>query len=300
VLEARGYRRGDGLVFIQSFEVGNLKDLSEMTRLPLVQLVNEGGRPYDFTVSGDPRTYADLVTPVGLAEIATYARGIGVSKNLIVPRDSANRLEEPTDLVEEAHRAGLLVHAWTFRNENTFLPEDFRQGNAASPVYLRATGNAPAEYKLFYDLGIDGLFSDNPDTALAVRGEVFAKPGARPKTKEPILRARAILPSDAYQPGPPSGAFIGPNNGVTPPFPGQPIPGFSAVLDAGRGEFWAMPGNGFGAKTNSGDFLLWLYRIRPDFETDRGGSGSVDVLSFLQLRDPEGHVPSPSSAPTGC
>jgi glycerophosphoryl diester phosphodiesterase len=291
VLESRGYRREDGLVFIQSFEVGNLKDLSEMTRLSLVQLVNEGGRPYDFTVSGDPRTYADLVTPAGLAEIATYAGVIGVNKNLIVPRDGANRLEEPTDLVEEAHRAGLLVHAWTFRNENTFLPEDFRQGNGASPVYLRATGNAAAEYKLFYDLGIDGLFTDNPDTALAVRGEVFAKPGARPRAREPILRARAILPSDAYQPGPPSGAFIGANNGVTPPFPGQPIPGFSAVLDAGRGEFWAMPDNGFGAKTNSGDFLLRLYRIRPDFETERGGSGSVDVLSFLQLRDPEGHVP---------
>jgi hypothetical protein len=108
---------------------------------------------------------------------------------------------------------------------------------------------------------------------------------------EPTLVARAILPSDEYQPGPPSGAFISGDNGVTPPFPSQPIPGFSAVLDAGDGTFWAMPDNGFGAKTNSGDFLLRLYRIRPDFRTVRGGTGEVSVLGFVQLSDPDGKIP---------
>jgi glycerophosphoryl diester phosphodiesterase len=63
------------------------------------------------------------------------------------------------------------------------------------------------------------------------------------------------------------------------------------VLDAGHGEFWAMPDNGYGAKTNSMDFLLRLYRIRPDFETEDGGSGAVQILDFLQLRDPDGRVP---------
>jgi glycerophosphoryl diester phosphodiesterase len=109
--------------------------------------------------------------------------------------------------------------------------------------------------------------------------------------REPTLLARAILPADAYQPGPPSGNFITGDNGVTTPFPGQPIPGFSAVLDAGHGEFWGMPDNGYGAKTNSGDFLLRVYRIRPDFETASGGSGGVAVLDFIQLRDPDGKVP---------
>jgi glycerophosphoryl diester phosphodiesterase len=80
---------------------------------------------------------------------------------------------------------------------------------------------------------------------------------------------------------------------VTPPFPGQPIPGFSAVLDAGHGEFWAMPDNGYGAKGNSGDFLLRVYRIRPDFETANSGSGAVDVLGFIQVRDPDGKVSFP-------
>ena len=109
--------------------------------------------------------------------------------------------------------------------------------------------------------------------------------------REATLLARAILPADAYQPGPPSGAFIAPDNGVTTPFPSQPLPGFSAVLDVGHGEFWAMPDNGYGAKANSGDFLLRVYRIRPAFETAVGGSGTVDVLGFVQLRDPDGKLP---------
>jgi hypothetical protein len=119
----------------------------------------------------------------------------------------------------------------------------------------------------------------------------FAALGAAAGDREPTLLGRAILPSDAYQPGPPSGAFIPPDNGVTPPFPGQPIPGFSAVLDAGHGELWGMPDNGYGAKTNSGDFLLRVYRIRPDYETAKGGPGTVEVLGFIQLRDPDAKVP---------
>ena len=133
--------------------------------------------------------------------------------------------------------------------------------------------------------------------AAALAVAAFAAPATAADDKPPTLLGRAILPSDAYQPGPPSGAFITGDNGVTPPFPGQPIPGFSAVLDAGHGEFWAMPDNGYGAKTNSGDFLLRLYRIRPDFKTAAGGTGTVAVLGFLQLRDPDGKVPFPLFRP---
>ncbi len=115
--------------------------------------------------------------------------------------------------------------------------------------------------------------------------------------ERPVLLARAILPADAYQPGPPSGAFIGADNGVTPPFRGQPIPGFSAILDAGDGDFLAMPDNGFGSKANSSDFLLRVYRIRPDFRTVAGGTGGVDVLGFVQLRDPDGRIPFPLTRP---
>jgi glycerophosphoryl diester phosphodiesterase len=168
-LERNGYTKKSSPVFIQSFEVSNLKELDRLTKVPLVQLVSDVGKPYDFVLAGDPRTYADLATPAGLREIARYADGVGPNKNLIVPRDSANRLLPPTRFVRNAHDAGLDVHPWTFRRENSFLPEDFRQGNPASPVYQPATGNLPAELELFYRLGVDGVFTDNPDVGVAVR-----------------------------------------------------------------------------------------------------------------------------------
>ena len=173
-LDANGYRGRTARVFIQSFEVANLKELHRRTRVPLVQLLDVTGRPYDFVVAGDPRTYADLATPVGLAEIAGYADGIGPNKSLIVPRDPAGNLLDPTSLVGDAHRVGLVVHPWTFRKENEFLPVDFRQGNPASPQFLGATGDAPAEFGLFFRLGVDGVFTDHPDTGVAARHRFFA------------------------------------------------------------------------------------------------------------------------------
>ncbi len=88
-----------------------------------------------------------------------------------------------------------------------------------------------------------------------------------------------------------SGKAISADNGVTPPFADQPVVGFSAILNAGAGEFWAMPDNGYGAKDNSADFLLRLYRVRPRFRTVRGGDGTTDVLGFVSLRDPDRRIP---------
>ena len=110
-------------------------------------------------------------------------------------------------------------------------------------------------------------------------------------TTEPTLLGRAILSATAYQAGPSSGTLATPDNGITLPIPGQPIPGFSGIIDAGDGTFYAMPDNGFGTKANSGDFLLRLYRVRPDFKTADGGTGAVAVLSFAQLHDPDGKIP---------
>lgn len=132
--------------------------------------------------------------------------------------------------------------------------------------------------------------ANEPQTAPPVARAV-ADRAESGRVKAPTLVGRAILASNDYQPGPASGAFITPDNGVTTPFPGQPIPGFSAVLDAGGGTFWGMPDNGYGAKGNSSDFLLRLYRIAPDFRTASGGTGRVAVLDVIQLRDPDGKVP---------
>jgi glycerophosphoryl diester phosphodiesterase len=150
-------------VFLQSFEVGNLKALRSMTDLPIVQLVEARGQPYDFTASADPRTYADLITPSGLAEIARYAQVIGVDKTLIIPCNADGSLARPTTLVADAHAQGLKVHGWTFRAENAFLPRKFRSSGARA-----RRGNLAAELGIYLATGMDGFFTDQPD--LGVRG----------------------------------------------------------------------------------------------------------------------------------
>ncbi len=153
-------------VFVQSFETSNLKALNREIDTPLVQLFgSKGSRPYDLVVKGDNRTYGDLATPAGLREISRYADGVGPSKDYIVPRDSSGASQAPTTFVRDAHRARLLVHPYTFRNENTFLPRELR--SSGDPA---AYGDAFSEYSSFYGLGVDGLFSDNPDTAVEARG----------------------------------------------------------------------------------------------------------------------------------
>ena len=191
VLAKYGYTTKASPVIVQSFEVSNLKYLRTKTQVRLVQLVdandvNADGsmdltapydKPYDFAVAGDSRTFASLLTPAGLKEIKTYADGIGPWKPYLIPSKQvdANKDGKPDDLngdgkiderdrvmmpatsvVKDAHAAGLFVHAYTFRNEAKRLASDFK-------------GDPKAEYKLFFNLGVDGVFSDFTDTAKAAR-----------------------------------------------------------------------------------------------------------------------------------
>ncbi|MBD2243466.1 esterase-like activity of phytase family protein [Nostoc sp. FACHB-888] len=180
-------------IFIQSFEVGNLKDLHDRIMpeagvdIPLVQLLDASGielngtlietQPYDLEVSNDPRTYGDLRTPQGLAEIATYADGIGPWKRMIVSvkgtdangdgladdvngdgavNDADKTTLPPTTLIQDAHSAGLQVHPYTFRDEDQYLAADYQ-------------GNPELEFQQFFQLGVDALFTDFPDTGDKVR-----------------------------------------------------------------------------------------------------------------------------------
>jgi hypothetical protein len=113
--------------------------------------------------------------------------------------------------------------------------------------------------------------------------------------QQPVLEGRAILPAATFAQGPVSGTAIGGPviNGITTPFASQPVQGFSAILPAEPGSYWVMEDNGYGAKANSADFLLRMYRMTPDFKTAKGGTGAVDVGEFIQLRDPDGKVPFP-------
>jgi len=173
-LVRNGLNRPGSGVYVQSFEVSTLVALRSVLRVELVQLTSSTGAPYDLVAAGDPRTYADLVTPAGLRQVARYADVLGPEKGQIVPRDAAGRLLAPTTLVRDAHRAGLAVVPYTFRNENTFLPADFRIGTDPA-----AYGNAFAEYELFFRLGVDGLFSDNGDTAVEARDEFVRQTATR-------------------------------------------------------------------------------------------------------------------------
>jgi glycerophosphoryl diester phosphodiesterase len=162
ILETNGYTSKNDPVFIQSFEVENLKQLDKMTDLPLIQLLDEANKqPYDFVVKGDSRTYGDLTSPNELAKIAEYADGLGPYKRLIVPAGKDKRLKPTTSLINDAHAVGLRVHTWTFRNEDQYLAPDYN-------------GNFQAEYEQFFKLGIDGVFSDFPDSAVTARNRMFS------------------------------------------------------------------------------------------------------------------------------
>jgi hypothetical protein len=109
---------------------------------------------------------------------------------------------------------------------------------------------------------------------------------------EPVLESRASYDALKMQPGPVSGRTgVNPANGVTPPFAGQPVPGFSGALDDGKGGFWGMPDNGFGSKENSADFLLRVYHVKPQWKTARGGRGELVLDRFISLRDPNRKIP---------
>jgi glycerophosphoryl diester phosphodiesterase len=161
ILDRNGLNRPNAPVIIQSFEVSNLIQLHRQVRVPLLQLTSATGAPADFVAKGDRRTYADLVTPQGLRDVAEYATYLGPEKAQIIPRDAAGNLTTPTSLIRDAHAAKLQVQPYTFRNENNFLPTDLRS-SADSAAY----GDIFAEESAYLKAGVDGFFADHPDTAL--------------------------------------------------------------------------------------------------------------------------------------
>ena len=151
-------------VYIQSFEVANLKAIrnkigSSQPNWKLVQLMGTSSRqPYDFVVAKDTRTFGDMMTSQGMRDIATYANGVGPDKNSIMSLDPNGKLTDPTDLIRNAHNAGLVVHPYTFRPENTFLPPSLRSGADNT----RNVNGSITEIQAFLRAGVDGFFTDDP------------------------------------------------------------------------------------------------------------------------------------------
>jgi glycerophosphoryl diester phosphodiesterase len=200
MINAAGWNSKAAPIFVQSFEPGSLKYMrSKGLNTRMVQLIDAddydfktgkltyalpSDRPYDWTLAGDKRMFDVMVTPAGLAEIKTYADGIGPWKPYIIPakasmdasgnprdingdgkvnlNDATN--QAPTSLIDDAHKAGLFVHAYTFRNEKRRLTADLNQ-------------DPKAEYLMYFRLGIDGVFSDFTDTAVAARKAYLSELG---------------------------------------------------------------------------------------------------------------------------
>ncbi|QNK75825.1 glycerophosphodiester phosphodiesterase [Variovorax sp. PAMC28562] len=192
MINAAGLNSKTAPIYVQSFEPGSLKYMkSKGLNTKLIQLIDGDGidmktgamtyaipvdRPYEWAKAGDARTFSAMVTPAGLAEIKTYADGIGPWKRYIISvkgtigadgkpvdvnkdgkiNDADATSITPTTLVADAHKAGLFVHPFTFRNENRRLPIDY-------------AGDPKNEYLAYYRLGVDGVFTDFTDTAIAAR-----------------------------------------------------------------------------------------------------------------------------------
>ena len=158
-LALNGWNSKEAPVFIQSFEVANLKEMRAMTTARIVQLLSSSGRPYDFVAAGanETRSYADIITPVGLKEVATYANAIGPSKDMVIPLVSGN-LGTPTALVSNAKAAGLAVHIYTLCPENNFLPTNLKKAPVTDNT---VRGDSITEIQTFLQAGIDGFFTDD-------------------------------------------------------------------------------------------------------------------------------------------
>ena len=155
-LQKAGWDSAEAPVFIQSFEVANLRRLKGMTTVRLIQLVDGEGAPAD----GAAPSYAAMTTPAGLKAVADYAWGLGPNKAMLW-NDAV-----PTSIVADAHAAGLRVHPWTYRAENYFLPSRHRQG-----INPRGHGDVAAEISAALRLGIDGFFTDYPAIGVKARDE---------------------------------------------------------------------------------------------------------------------------------
>jgi len=150
-LTDRGYPNDAKPCIIQSFEVANLKLLAGKTKFQLLQLIGAPKDiPVDVAAQGGTRTYGEMMTPPGLAEIAKYAWGVGPPKEAILPRDKQNRLQPANKWITDAHAAGLKVIPFTFKPEPQFLAEDYHD-------------NPAAELTRWVEMGVDGVFVDAPD-----------------------------------------------------------------------------------------------------------------------------------------
>lgn len=184
-------------VTVMSFETTVLRQVATRSPVAIMQLLDRKGAPADMVAAGDPTTYAQMAKPAGLAEIATYAGGVGVHKEMVLPRDDMGRTRKVSKLVTKAHSRWLTVHVWTLRVENRFLPLELRSSD--TPGHH---GDLFTEARMLLEAGADGLITDNPDLVLAAREDYLARltgasAASAPQPRGPLRRRRATAPGAA-------------------------------------------------------------------------------------------------------
>lgn len=173
ILHGAGYHGADAPIYIQSFEISNLKAIRKLTDLPLIQLFRHEGQPEDVVIAGGSTCYDDMATETGLNEIAQYADGVGPEKyHFIIPKDSAGNIkaEYTTQFVTHAHQAGLKIHPYTFRGENQFLPNNLQNSKGEKEGERQIE-----EILLFLGAGIDGFFVDQVDLGVEAKCRFLAQ-----------------------------------------------------------------------------------------------------------------------------
>jgi glycerophosphoryl diester phosphodiesterase len=162
VLHAHTYLK-TAPVIVQSFEIANLKwlhpRLADMPNVRLMQLTESDAAPADRAASGDNRKWAELLTPAGVKQVASYAHFLAPYFRDLIPLDASGKLTTPTPLIAQAHAAGMLVGTWTFRPENHFLAVDFRD---AAGDGARNPAGSVAEMRRYLAAGVDAFFTDDP------------------------------------------------------------------------------------------------------------------------------------------
>jgi glycerophosphoryl diester phosphodiesterase len=169
LIDQAGLNNPRAPLWIQSFEVSNLIALREQYgyRANLLFLNSNSGAPFDLTSVGDQRSYSELLKPAGLSHLSRWVDAIGPDKRLVIPRLKNGRLGKPTSLVADAHAEGLQVIPWTFRAENHFLPKDYQIAEPDGTVDPSRHGRAVDEILTYLEAGIDAIFGDHTEVAVA-------------------------------------------------------------------------------------------------------------------------------------
>ncbi len=158
-------------IFIQCFWPQSLMQMREKTPLPLVFLILSQSPPESVLKANGISQWSEIYSLEGLKRMRNFADGVGPSLDLVLPK-IVDGEHIPSTLIEDAHQAGLKVHAWTLRAENMALPEAYRTGSTDQADYAIQRGNIEKLARDLFDVGIDGLFTDNPDLVVKVKNEL--------------------------------------------------------------------------------------------------------------------------------